>query len=361
VGEYLSSGSALIGQLLRGCLKNEVTVLTETPARRLLVDDGRVVGVEADREGARISIRATRGVLMATGGFGNNEELKRAWLNRPLLATCEVQECQGDGHLMGMAIGAQVANLDAWWMPQTYSFGSTDEPTNIGGTREDRSLPHTMIVNKQGQRFVNEAQNYYDICEAFGTKQDGPKNLPAWLLFDEAGRRRYGMLAAKVPQVEVEWLTRADSIAELAGKLGIDAQALEATVSRFNEYARNGYDPDFHRGESQWDIEWGDPEQKPNPSLGTLTDPPFNAVPIFPGALATRGGLRINVNAQVLSADGAQPIPGLYAAGNCSTGGVPTAYPGAGATLGAAVTFGFIAAQRVASGVDAPTPQAVTA
>jgi 3-oxosteroid 1-dehydrogenase len=218
-----------------------------------------------------------------------------------------------------------------------------------------------MIVNKRGQRFVNEAQNYYDICEAFGTKQDGPKNLPAWLLFDEAGRGRYSMLAAKVPQVEVEWLTRANSIVELASKLGIDPQALEATVEGFNQFARNGYDPDFHRGESQWDIEWGDPEQKPNPSLGTLTVPPFNAVPIFPGALATKGGLRINVNAQVLSADGAQPIPGLYAAGNCSTGGVPTAYPGAGATLGAAVTFGYVAAQRVASGVDAPSPQAVTA
>jgi 3-oxosteroid 1-dehydrogenase len=353
VGEYLSSGSALIGQLLKSCLRHGVTVLTETPARELVVDAGRVAGVRADRSGRPFRIQARHAVLMASGGFGKNEELKRMWLTRPLLATCEIDGNQGDGQLMGIAVGARVGNFDAWWMPQTYSAASTSDPTNIGGTREDRSLPHTMIFNRSGKRFVNESQNYFDICEAFGTKQDGPKNLPAWLLFDEQGRSRYQMLASKIPEEPTEWYTTADSIPELASKLGVDPTKLTANVDQFNSYARAGRDLDFHRGESQWDIEWGDPVQTPNPALGTVEVPPFHAIPIFPGALATRGGLQVNVKSQVRSALSGDPIPGLYAAGNCSTASVATAYTGAGATIGAAMTFAYIAARTIAAGVSA--------
>ncbi len=351
LGEYLSSGSALAGQLLRECLNRGVQVFTETPARELIVADSRVAGVRAERGGRRLAVGARHGVLIASGGFSGSEEMKRMWLTRPLLFTCEIEACSGDGQLMGMAVGARVGNFDAWWMPQTYSAASSSEPTNIGGTREDRSLPHTMIFNKHGKRFVNEAQNYYDICEAFGTKQDGPKNLPAWLLFDEQGRSRYLMLASKVPEEPVEWHEAADSIPELASKIGVDSSALVTTVEQFNRYAREGHDPDFHRGESHWDIAWGDPEHKPNPSLGTIEVPPFHAIPIFPGALATRGGLQVNSRAQVRAALTGDPIPGLYAAGNCSTGHVATAYVGAGATIGAAMTFGYIAARTVAAEV----------
>jgi 3-oxosteroid 1-dehydrogenase len=358
VGEYLSSGSALIGQLLKGCLQRGVKILTETPARDLVVSDGRVVGVRAERGGRPLGIRARRGVLVATGGFSGNKELMRMWLTRPMLHTCEIESCSGDGQLMGMAAGARVGNFDAWWMPQTYSAASTSEATNIGGTREDRSLPHTMIFNRAGRRFVNEAQNYYDVCEAFGTKQDGPKNLPAWLLFDEQGRSRYGMLHSKVPSEPVDWYTSAVSIGELASKLGIEPRELEATVEQFNRYAREGRDPDFHRGESPWDIAWGDPENKPNPSLGTIEKPPFHAIPIFPGALATRGGLQVDAKAQVRSALTGEPIPGLYAAGNCSTGHVATAYVGAGATIGPAMTFGYIAARGVGAEVASPAAAA---
>jgi 3-oxosteroid 1-dehydrogenase len=358
VGEYLASGSALIGQLLKGCLARGVNILTGTPAKDLVVSDGRVVGVRAEHGGRPLRVQARRGVLLATGGFSGNEELMRMWLTRPLMHTCEIDGCTGDGQLMGMAVGARVGSFDAWWMPQTYSAASSTEPTNIGGTREDRSLPHTMIFNKSGRRFVNEAQNYYDICEAFGTNQDGPKNLPAWLLFDEQGRSRYGMLASKVPAEPVDWYATASSIGELASRLGIDARALEETVEQFNRYARQGKDPDFHRGESHWDIAWGDPENKPNPSLGAIEAPPFHAIPIFPGALATRGGLNVNSQAQVRAALTGEPIPGLYAAGNCSTGHVQAAYVGAGATIGPAMTFGYIAARGVAAEVPAPAATA---
>jgi 3-oxosteroid 1-dehydrogenase len=357
--EHVGAGASFAGQLLRACLAEGVTVLPETPATELVVEDGRVVGVRATQGGAPIAVRARRGVLVATGGYAHNEELKRMWMSRPLQLSCEVEENQGDGHLMGMAIGAQTANLgDAWWMPH-FPMAPEDElgPTNVAGTREDRSLPHTLIVNKHGKRFVNEAMNYYDIVAAFGTKADGPRNLPAWLVFDAQGRDRYAMLAWKVnPEgtPKPPWLVVADSVADLASQLGVDEAALSETLERFNGFARDGRDLDFQRGETRWDVEWGDAAQKPNPSLGTVEKPPFYAVEVRSGALATKGGLRVDPQGRVLSAGGDRgPIPGLYAAGNASSGGVPGAYPGAGATLGAAMTFAFLAAQHAASAAPA--------
>jgi 3-oxosteroid 1-dehydrogenase len=353
IGEDLSSGSALVGQLLRACVQQGVTLLTAAPGEQLLLSDGAVVGVRAGRDGEPWFVRARHGVLMATGGYGGSEELKRLWLRRPLEFTCEVDENEGDGHLMGLAVGAQVANLgDAWWMPRTPRDESADGVVNIGGTREDRILPHTLIVNRRGERFVNEAMNYHDVCEAFGENVGGsPRNLPAWLVFDTQGRRKYAGLAGKIPHgAQPSYLTVADSLDELAEALGIDVLALRSTVARFNEFARTGVDLDFHRGESEWDRLWGDPDNHPNPSLGTLEVGPFYAVPLYSGALATKGGLRVNEHAEVLSAAlPFAPIAGLYAAGNCSNAAVAGAYQGAGATLGAAMTFGYIAGRRVAS------------
>ena len=355
--EHVGRGAALAGRLLKACVEQGVRLRTATPARRLLVDDDRVIGVRAERDGAPYRVRAHHGVLMASGGYSQNPELKRLWMNRPLEYTCEVIENQGDGHLMGMAAGAQIAHLgDAWWMPYI-PLGDPSGPVNIGHTREDRSLPHTLIVNAHGRRFVNESLNYNDVCEGFGTRQDGPANLPAWLIFDSQGTRRYGTLAAQLPRPggpPHDWLTTAGTLGELAETLGIDRDGLLATIERFNGFARTGRDLDFHRGESAYDIAWGDPDNTPNPALGTLEDGPFHAIPILPGCLATKGGLRINAYGEVLSAAmWDAPIPGLYAAGNCSTGGVPLAYPGPGATLGAAITFGYIVGRRIGIRMEA--------
>jgi len=147
----------------------------------------------------------------------------------------------------------------------------------------------------------------------------------------------------------------ADTIEGLAEQIGIDPAALRATVDRFNGFARDGVDEEFDRGGNLWDVNWGDPEQKPNPSLGELTKPPYFAVEYRSGALATCGGLSVNPAGQVLAAlDPHEPIPGLYAVGNCSNGFTPNSYPGPGATIGAGMTFGYVVAQRVAAGVDAP-------
>jgi 3-oxosteroid 1-dehydrogenase len=346
------SGLALVGRLLRACLDHGVAVWTSTRARELVLDDGRVAGVVADGAAEEIAVAARHGVLLATGGYAGSEELRRLWLTRPLDATCEVESNTGDGHLMGLAAGAGVAGLgDAWWMPQILGGRDPAGGGSYGGSREDRTIPHTLIVNRLGRRFLNESMNYYDACEAFGAKEGGSfRNYPAWWICDDQARRKYPIVAAKFPGGEVpEWMAVAQSVAELASKLGLDEAALAATVDRFNAFARAGVDEDFGRGESAWDREWGDPDHRPNPALGTVEQPPFYALELRSGALATRGGLRVNGRAEVLGAlPPFDPIPGLYAAGNCSSGGVAGAYVGAGATIGAAMTFGYVAGRRAA-------------
>jgi 3-oxosteroid 1-dehydrogenase len=353
--DHAACGGALVGQLLRAAVDLGVRIHLDTPGKELVVEDGVVVGVRATAAGALFAVRSRRGVLVATGGYTSNEELKRLWMDRPIEYSFEVEENEGDGHLMGMAVGAQVAGLgDAWWMMQ-------------GAGHVNRYVPHTMIVNKHGRRFCNEAVNYYDFGFKFGTKRDSPdgqpENLPAWLLMDAQGPRKYSVLS-DIPGQVVEVADRvaagalaigtgmtviaADTLPELADKLGIDAVELSHTVQRFNQYAKEGIDPDFHRGEDDWAIAWGDPANKPNPSLGPLEEGPFYAVEIASGALATRGGLRVNAHAQVLAAATGEPMPGLYAAGNASDGVTPLSYPGAGATIGAAIAFGYLAAMHAA-------------
>lgn len=358
--EFFASGSALIGQLVKGCLEQGVTIYTGTPAIELLVDGGRVVGVRAERNGEPLYVRARRGVLMASGGYGVSEPLKRLWMTRPLEATCDVESNTGDGHLMGMAVGAGVAGLgDAWWMPQMGAGRNPDGSVLFSSSREDRHVPHTIMVNRLGRRFMNEALNYYDAGEGFGTKEGGPvRNKRAWYIFDSQAREKYMIVAAKFPGGETpDWMTTADSLSELAGKIGIDPAQLEQTVERFNGFAQSGRDDDFERGDNQWDVSWGDPNQKPNPSLGTLEQGPFYALEVRNGALATRGGLRVNANAEVLSAlPPFAPIAGLYACGNCSDGSVAGCYAGAGATIGASMTFGYVAALGVLSEAETPSP-----
>lgn len=356
--EHVAGGTALVGELFRACLAHGVQTILETRAEALVMADGRVTGVVTERDGKPWRVAARQGVLVATGGYTGNSELRRLWLNRPLLTTCDVAENEGDGHLMGMAAGAQVAGLgDAWWLPFIH-VGVDDHGTvkNIARSREDRTLPHTMIVNKRGRRFINEAMNYYDFGEGFGTTSGGSaRNVPAWLIFDRQAVERYAMIAAKVPSgATPDWLTVGETIAELAEKLGIDPAALEETCARFNGFCRTGKDEDFQRGENPWDIAWGDPDNKPNPSLGAIERAPFYAVEVVPGALATKGGLRVNGKAEVLSAAAPfAPIPGLYASGNCSNAAPSGCYPGPGTTLGAAMTFAYVAARQVAAAAKA--------
>lgn len=341
----LGRGAALVAQLLRGALEHGVEFALQTRATALLVSEGRVIGVEASDGGGDIRISAAAGVVVATGGYSHDAALRKLWMSRRIEHSCELASNSGDGPLMGMAVGAQTAGLgDAWWMPHV-PLGEENAIVNTAGSREDRCLPHTIIVNGAGRRFMNESVNYHDVGEYFDSVVGGfHRNWPAWMIFDQQGAEKYAMLDWKVQSGRggaVDWMHSADTIAGLADEIGVDQSALIATVNRFNGFAEAGVDDDFHRGETPWDLAWGDPANTPNPSLGTIARGPFHAVRMHAGTISTRGGLRVDDHGRVLSAGSGAPIPGLYAAGNCSNGGPASSYPGPGATLGAAVSFAY--------------------
>lgn len=347
-------GQALIGRLLKACLDRGIQPQLSCKGHRLVVEDNRVVGAEFEHDGTRSRVRANRGVILATGGFEWNEQLKSTFLRGPLNAPASPPSNTGDGLKMAMNVGADLGNMtSAWWVP-TLSIPGSCWPN--GAQRSlpvliERTLPHTILVNKAGKRFCNEANNYSSLAGAFHAfdpaTYDYP-NLPAFLIFDDQYRQRYP-LASAMPGTDLpDWIASADSLPELGTAIGIDGDQLSRTVARFNLRAREAKDPEFGRGLSAYDHFYGD-RSRPGAAatLGPIEVAPFYAVEIKMGALGTNGGARTNALAQILDVDGA-PILGLFGAGNvisCPTGSV---YAGAGGTLGPALTFGYIAGRSAA-------------
>jgi 3-oxosteroid 1-dehydrogenase len=347
-------GQALIGRLLKACLDRGIEPQTGCTARRLTVENGRVAGAEFDQAGERKAIRAARGVILATGGFEWNEQLKHAFLRGPLDAPASPPGNTGDGLKLAMAAGAGLNNMtSAWWVPTLTVPGSNwaDGAPRAAPVLIERTMPHTLMVNRAGQRFCNEATNYSSLAGAFHlfdpSTYDYP-NLPAFLVFDQQYRDRYplGMMMPGAPLPD--WVASAATLPELAEQIAVDGAQLAATVERFNDGAREARDPDFARGVSSYDHFYGD-RSRPGAAatLGPVDTAPFYAVELKMGALGTNGGARTNAEAQVLDTED-EPIPGLFGAGNvisCPTGSV---YAGAGGTLGPALTFGFIAGRSAA-------------
>jgi succinate dehydrogenase/fumarate reductase flavoprotein subunit len=345
-------GGALTGGLLKGVLNRGIEPLLSTAGRELVVEDGRVVGLHAEQGGKELLIAAKKGVILASGGFEWSRELTARFLGGPLTHPNSPPQNEGDGLKMAMALGADLGNMnEAWWCPSVDVPGEEYDGKQLHrGDFAIRSLPHSIIVNRRGQRFVNEAHNYNDMMKPFFSfdpvAYERP-NLPAWLIIDQQFVEQYALVTV-IPGMPVpEWIVRADTVDALGQKIGVDAKALAATVARFNEFARRGSDEDFGRGASVYDHFYGDPDHKPNPNLGTIEKGPFYALQVHPGAIGTKGGARVDTKAQVLHVRGA-PIPGLYAAGNVMAGLTGPGYPGAGATIGAAMTFGYIAGRTAA-------------
>jgi 3-oxosteroid 1-dehydrogenase len=358
-----SWGQALIGALLRGCLDRGIEPVTGAAARELVVEDGRVVGAVIERDGVSTTVRARRGVVLATGGFEWSPELVRSFLRGPMTGPASVPSNTGDGLRMAMEIGAALGNMSqAWWMPVFQIPGDEylGHPRSILTLRE-RTVPGTIMVNRQGVRFTNEAANYNAqgaALHAFDMDRFEYANLPCWIVFDERCFRRYGFSVALPAADAPEWIERAATVAELAEKLGIPADALEQTIARFNDNVTQlGRDPDFGRGDSAYDAFNGEITANGHEAtLGVIDSPPYYAVKIHAGALGTKGGPRTDRDARVLDLDG-RPIPGLYAAGNVMSGVTGMVYGGAGGTIGPAMTFGFRAGRHAAGHADAePAP-----
>ncbi len=355
----LTMGNALVGRLRLSLQDRGVPLWLETPARELVVEGGRVVGVVAERGGKTIRIQARRGVVLAAGGFEGSQALREKYLPGPTRAEWSAanRHNTGDALQMGLAVGAATDFLDdAWWGPTTCVPGEENARMLV----IEKGLPGSILVNKAGERFVNEAAPYIDVVRGMYEKSrpDAP-SVPAYLVFDARFRRSYPFGPLLQATQQPDWaipanlkngyLRKSDTLRGLAAEMGIDPEGLEATVRKVNEYARTGEDLDFHRGENLFDRYYGDKNVRPNPCLAPLAEPPFYAIEAYAGDLGTKGGLRTDARARVLKESG-EAFAGLYAIGNCSAAVMGPTYAGAGATLGPAMTFGYLAAHDAIPG-----------
>lgn len=344
-------GMSTIGCLLKACLDRGIEILVEIPGRELITtDNGAVIGMKAQKDGNDFYIKASQGVVLASGGFEWDENLKKQFVPGPDFVPLSPPSNEGDGLKMSMAIGAELGNMhQIWGVPSCQLPNEEYEGKPLGRmTMGERALPHSIMVNRCGERFVDEAFNYSDVAKTFCHVDPlayDLVNVPAWVVFDQQFMDNYMFLTVPPGEAAQPWMTQGDTIEELAGKAGIDVEGLKDTVSRFNGFAQKGEDTDFGRGSTAYDRYQGDPAHKPNEALGTIEKAPFYAVSVVRGALGTKGGPTTDVNGQVKHVLGGV-IEGLYAAGNVMAGTSGPGYGGAGNTIGAGMTFGYIAAKH---------------
>ena len=348
----LTLGNATIGRLRLSLVDRKVPLWLNTSVRHLRIENGRVTGVEAEKAGQAIHIKVNKGVILAAGGFARNKAMREKYQQPPVSDQWTVASFDDGGDAVQLGREADAAfDLmdDAWWMPTTLVPGDDIAQMII----IERSLPRSIIVNKRGRRFTDEAGPYIDVTnDQFKNHRETGCAIPSYLIVDARYRRKYPlspMLPFVTPRKYIDngYLKMANTIEELAAKCGIDAAGLADEVAKCNRYAAAGRDDDFHRGGSPVDTYYGDPASKLNSCFGPIDTPPFYAVEIWPGDLGTKGGMKTDEHARVLREDGA-PIDGLYATGNCAASVMGRSYGGAGATIGPSMVFGYIAARHAA-------------
>ncbi len=358
-GTKVTSGNALAARLAKSCFDLGIPIHTDTPARSLIVETGRVAGAMVAGPGGERRITARRGVVLACGGFAHDlARIRRAY---PHLrsggehVSPVPEDNTGDGIALAEQVGARFETVfpsPAAWMPVS--------KVPLGGGRFapfphllDRYKPGIIAVLKSGRRFTNETESYHDVGAALIAACEGESETACWLICDRRAIRKYGLGHAKPAPVPTSlslrtgYLKTGRSLAELARACGIDPAGLEATVRAHNGPAARGEDPAFHRGRTSFNRYLADPEQTPNPCVAPIEAAPFYAVRVVMGDLGTFDGLRTTVEGQVLDRTDT-PIGGLYAVGNDRASIMGGTYPGAGITLGPAMTFGYITGRHLA-------------
>jgi succinate dehydrogenase/fumarate reductase flavoprotein subunit len=358
-GMTLTNGNALAGRLAKSAFDLNIPLWLSSPVRELIVEDGAVRGAIVERDGKRVRVTAKRGVVLACGGFPHDVERRKAMFPHAPTGAEHFSPGPtgntGDGLRLAEAAGGKVEESlpnAAAWVPVSVTTRK-DGSKGVMPHFIDRAKPGVIAVMRDGTRFANEGNSYHDFVQEMMKAAKPGEEITAFLLSDHRALRKYGL--GCVPpfpmphghHLETGYLKRGETLAELAANTGIDAKGLEATVAAFNETAANGQDPAFGKGSRAYNRYQGDALHGPNPCIAPIKDGPFYAIKMVIGDLGTYAGIKTDENARALDGNG-QPIAGLYAAGNDMASIMGGNYPGAGITLGPALTFGYIAGKHIA-------------
>jgi 3-oxosteroid 1-dehydrogenase len=355
----VACGAAGIARLRLSLLDRDIPLWLESPLQELTTDvEGRVDGAIVGRRGERIRVRASRGVILASGGFESNQAMRERHLPKPTSARWSAANGNntGDGINAAVALGAATRHMGRGFWSSTYSYPGS---TVAWLANLDKSYPGSCVVDAAGERIANESLDYMAFQEALYAKHtDVRPQVPSWMVFDARFRRRYFVGPISYGYVRPDWtlprayfasgfLSRGATLDELARAAGIDAGGLARTVAAMNGYARTGHDAQFGRGSGEHEMCFPDPTVGPSPFLAPIRQPPFYAIRMEPGDFGTIGGLVTDADARVLDHEG-KPIAGLYAAGLTAAAVAPT-YPSPGLSLGPAMVFAWQAARHMSS------------
>ncbi|MCX7144603.1 MAG: FAD-binding protein, partial [Proteobacteria bacterium] len=296
-GTRLVLGNALAAHLFKNLLERKVAIWYEARTSALLTENGRVCGLKVERKGTMLRVRARRGVVLAGGGFPANAAMRQRYLPQPVAEhTAAFEGCVGETLQLALDVGATLGGEgedNALWFPS--SLGKRDDGSTIVYPHIvlDRSKPGLVAVNAAGRRFVDEAVSYHQFVRAmYRAHQDSPC-IPAMLVCDRRFIRKYGlgmirpMTPSLKPYIESGYLRVGSSLEALAQQIGVDAAGLAETVMKHNEYAKTGIDAEFGKGSNAYDLNNGDPDNKPNPCVGTIGQAPYCAVAVYPTPLGT--------------------------------------------------------------------------
>jgi succinate dehydrogenase/fumarate reductase flavoprotein subunit len=370
-GTRLVNGNALIARMAVAAFARGIPLWLSSPIVELRQEGARIIGAMVDKEGRRLTLTTRLGVVLACGGFPGNDELtRRLYAHRGAgknHATLPPPGNAGDGLRLAQAVGGRLhdaVHQPAAWTPVSL-VPQPDGSLVPFPHFYERGKPGYISVDRRGRRFVNESKSYHVYVPELIEACRADPVIEAWIVCDHAAIRRFGLGAlGPAPMPMTAFLTsgyikRADSARDLALACGIDAEGLQHTLGVFNSAAHRGADPAFQRGSDAYQRFNGAADHLPNPCIAPVERPPFYAVRVVPGELGTFAGIATNAQAQVLDQDGA-PLAGLYAVGNDAASVMGGTYPGAGITIGPAMTFGYLAARHLAA-TRAQAPAAQTA
>jgi succinate dehydrogenase/fumarate reductase flavoprotein subunit len=368
-GLTLTNGNALAGRLARAAMDLGIPVWLSSPVRELVREEGRVVGVIVERAGERLRVEASRGVVLACGGFPHDVERRKALFPHAPTGrehyTPSPEANTGDGLRLAEAVGG--------WVDPTIPNAAAWVPTSVTVRKDggagvmphfiDRAKPGVIAVTRRGVRFTNEANSYHDFVQDLVRACRGEPEVSAWLLCDHRTLRTYGLgCVASFPMpirrhLRTGYLKRGATLRDLATEIAVDANTLRETLETFNRGARSGEDPAFGRGSKAYNRYQGDALNTPNPCVAPIERGPFYAIRLVVGEIGTFAGLATDRHTRVLDRAG-NPVPGLYAVGNDAASVMGGNYPGAGITLGPALTFGYVAGMYLAQSPSRETGDA---